>query len=239
MKAPVRKFKLYVAGKWCREGVDAGHDKFTGETFANVPVASRETTEGAIRAAHEAFPAWSRTPAHKRYKILSNVSRLLEERQEESPRSSAGRRGRRGNIRWGSVPVGRDVRFSRRRRSDPRETVPMDASFAGEGRVGYWLRVPWAWSPRSPLQLPPQPGGAQGGSRAAWEYAGPETRFHNAADRRSCWARSWRRRGTPGSSTSSSGRGNGGRVADRRPADLEDLLHRVAPVGSRSSARRD
>jgi len=31
-----------------------------------VPVASRETTERAIHAAHEAFPAWSRTPAHQR-----------------------------------------------------------------------------------------------------------------------------------------------------------------------------
>ena len=100
MKAPVRNFKLHVAGKWVSEKESMPViDKFTGETFANVPVASRETTERAIRAAHEAFPAWSRTPAHKRYKILSNVSRLLEERNRRSPRSSAGRRGRRGNIR--------------------------------------------------------------------------------------------------------------------------------------------
>ena len=62
MKAPVDKSRLYVAGKWVTEKESMPViDKYTGETFANVPVASRETTERAIRAAHEAFPAWSRT----------------------------------------------------------------------------------------------------------------------------------------------------------------------------------
>ena len=84
MKAPVRNFKLYVAGKWVSEKESIPViDKFTGETFAHVPVASRETTDRAIGAAHAAFPTWSRTPAHKRFQLLSNVSRLLEERREE------------------------------------------------------------------------------------------------------------------------------------------------------------
>ena len=44
MKAPVRNCKLFVGGKWVSEKESMPViDKFTGETFASVPVASRET----------------------------------------------------------------------------------------------------------------------------------------------------------------------------------------------------
>ena len=145
MKAPVRNFKLFVAGKWVSEKESMPViDKFTGETFANVPVASRETTERAIRAAHEAFPAWSRTPAHKRYKILSNVSRLLEERQEEIAAIICREAGKAWKYSVGEVSRSVETyRFSAEEAKRIHgETVPMDASVAGEGRVGYWLRVP-------------------------------------------------------------------------------------------------
>jgi acyl-CoA reductase-like NAD-dependent aldehyde dehydrogenase len=145
MKAPVRNSKLYVAGKWVSEKESMPViDKFTGEAFANVPVASRETTERAIRAAHEAFPAWSRAPAHKRSKILSNVSRLLEERQEEVATIICREAGKAWKYSMGEVSRSVETyRFSAEEAKRIHgETVPMDASFAGEGRVGFWMRCP-------------------------------------------------------------------------------------------------
>ena len=137
--------KLYVAGKWVSEKESMPViDKFTGEEFATVPVASRETTERAIHAAHEAFPAWSRTPAHKRCQLLSNVSRLLEERREEIATIICREAGKAWKYSVGEVSRSVETyRFSAEEAKRIHgETVPMDASFAGEGRVGYWLRVP-------------------------------------------------------------------------------------------------
>ena len=145
MKAPVRNHKLYVAGKWVSEKESMPViDKFTGEAFASVPIASRETTERAISAAHEAFPAWSRTPAHKRCKILSNVSRLLEERQDEVATIICREAGKAWKYSVGEVARSVETyRFSAEEAKRIHgETVPLDGSFAGEGRVGYWLRVP-------------------------------------------------------------------------------------------------
>ena len=173
MKTPVRNYKLYVAGKWVSEKESMPViDKFTGETFANVPLASRETTERAICAAHEAFPAWSRTPAHKRYKILSNVSRLLEERQEEIATIICREAGKAWKYSMGEVSRSVETyRFSAEEAKRIHgETVPMDASVAGEGRIGYWLRVPLGRGlGHHALQLPPEPGGAQGRARR-WRW---------------------------------------------------------------------
>src|SRR5512141_895179 len=137
MKAPVGNSKLFVAGKWVSEKESMPViDKFSGETFATVPVASRETTERAIRAAHEAFPSWSRTPAHKRYQLLSNVSRLLEERREEIATTICREAGKAWKYSVGEVSRAVETyRFSAE--EDKRihgETGPLDASFAGEGR---------------------------------------------------------------------------------------------------------
>src|SRR3989304_3241056 len=58
-------------------------DKFPGETIGLVPLADKAAVDRAIAAAHVAFPAWSRTPAHKRYRILSKACQLLGKHQEE------------------------------------------------------------------------------------------------------------------------------------------------------------
>jgi acyl-CoA reductase-like NAD-dependent aldehyde dehydrogenase len=145
MATVAKTYRLYIGGKW--EGGKETMpviDKFTGETFASVPLASRETTERAIFAAHEAFPAWSRTPAHKRYKILSNVSRLLEQRQEEIAAIICREAGKAWKYSMGEVSRSIETyRFSAEEAKRIHgETVPMDASVAGDGRIGYWLRVP-------------------------------------------------------------------------------------------------
>ncbi|MBI5905440.1 MAG: aldehyde dehydrogenase family protein [Deltaproteobacteria bacterium] len=138
-------FRLFVAGKWVAEKETMPViDKYTGETIASVPVASRDTTGRAIAAAHEAFPAWSRTPAYKRYQLLAKVSRLLEERREEIATIICREAGKAWKYSVGEVSRSVETyRFSAEEAKRIHgETVPMDASFAGEGRVGYWLRSP-------------------------------------------------------------------------------------------------
>src|SRR5690606_1480171 len=57
-------------------------DPATGETLATVADAGREDTRAAIEAAHAAFPAWSRTPAMARGRILRHVAALMRERKD-------------------------------------------------------------------------------------------------------------------------------------------------------------
>ena len=145
MAVPVRNSRLYVGGKW----VDGKEkmpvlDKYTGETIGIVPVASKELVDRAIASAHAAFPSWSRLPAHKRYRILNDASLLLEKHQEEIATIITREAGKAWKYSVGEVSRSVETfRFSAEEAKRIHgETVPMDASFAGEGRVGFWIRSP-------------------------------------------------------------------------------------------------
>ncbi len=119
-------------------------DKYTGEAIAEVPVASREAADRAIQAAREAFPTWSRTPAHKRSKILTEAARLIELRAEEVATTISREAGKAWRYSVGEVSRSVETfRFSSEEAKRIHgETVPMDASPTGEGRIGFWLRCP-------------------------------------------------------------------------------------------------
>lgn len=55
----------------------------TGKVFSEVPDSGKEDVELAVKAAREAFPAWSNLPAQKRYECLIRISELIEDRLEE------------------------------------------------------------------------------------------------------------------------------------------------------------
>jgi acyl-CoA reductase-like NAD-dependent aldehyde dehydrogenase len=158
MTVPLKSARLYVGGKWVTDQEEMPVlDKYTGETIAKVPVASRTTVENAVGAAHDAFPAWSRTPAHKRYQILGKVSQLLEKHQEEIATIICREAGKAWKYSVGEVARSIETyRFSAEEAKRIHgETVPMDASFAGEGRVGFWLRCPLgAVSAITPFNFP-------------------------------------------------------------------------------------
>lgn len=59
------------------------HDPATGEACSHVTMASKEDVNRAIEAAHEAFPAWSRTPPLSRARILYRFKALLEQHEDE------------------------------------------------------------------------------------------------------------------------------------------------------------
>ena len=140
-----RLYRLFVGGQWVEDGESMPViDKYTGETIAVVPVASRETVAKAIGAAHAAFPAWSRTPAHRRFRILEKASGLLAKHQEEIAATICREAGKAWKYSVGEVARAVETfQFSAEEAKRIHgETVPMDASTAGEGRMGFYLRSP-------------------------------------------------------------------------------------------------
>ena len=137
--------RLLVNGKWVedRESMPV-IDKYTGETIGLVPVASRETVESAIGAAHAAFSSYSRLPAHRRFRILEKVSQLLAAHQEEIASTICREAGKAWKYSVSEVTRAVETfQFSAEEAKRVHgETIPMDASVAGEGRMGFYLRCP-------------------------------------------------------------------------------------------------
>jgi acyl-CoA reductase-like NAD-dependent aldehyde dehydrogenase len=119
-------------------------DKYSGETIGVVPVASKKTVEKAIGAAHAAFPSYSRLPAHKRFRILEKTSQLLAKHQDEIATIICREAGKAWKYSFGEVTRAVETfQFSAEEAKRVHgETIPMDASVAGEGRVGFYLRCP-------------------------------------------------------------------------------------------------
>ena len=143
--ASARTHQLFVGGKWVKEKeMMPVIDKYSGETIGKVPVASRKTVEKAIAAAHAAFPGYSRLPAHKRFRILEKTSQLLARHQDEIATIICREAGKAWKYSVGEVQRAVETfQFSAEEAKRIHgETVPMDASIAGEGRMGFYLRCP-------------------------------------------------------------------------------------------------
>ncbi len=55
----------------------------TGEVYSLIPDSDERDVELAVKAAQDAFPAWSKLPKDKRSAILIRISEILKERLEE------------------------------------------------------------------------------------------------------------------------------------------------------------
>jgi succinate-semialdehyde dehydrogenase/glutarate-semialdehyde dehydrogenase len=81
--------KMLIAGKWIESG-EAGAmevvNPATGGTIGQCPKASPAQLDAALKAAGDAFPAWSRTPGAERYQILRRAAELLRERAPDIAR---------------------------------------------------------------------------------------------------------------------------------------------------------
>ncbi len=62
---------------------DIQHNPATGEPVAEIPRCTAEEIAAAVEAAHNAFPAWSRTPVIQRCKVLFKFRELLEAHSSE------------------------------------------------------------------------------------------------------------------------------------------------------------
>ncbi len=75
----------------------------TGEGIASAPLCTAREVEAAIRAAKEAYPAWSRTPVMKRVQVLYKLRALIEENMEELTRLVATEHGKAWEEAMGDV----------------------------------------------------------------------------------------------------------------------------------------
>lgn len=117
-------------------------DKFTGELIDTLPVADEAAVDAAVRRAAAAFPSWSSTPAHRRAAILLDAATRIAARSDEFATLIAREAGKAWKHATGEVARSVET-FTFAGEEAKRihgETVPMDASAFGEGRIGFYLR---------------------------------------------------------------------------------------------------
>src|SRR5579863_1247614 len=91
-EAAIRKAHMVIGGKWVGSAsgeVFAVENPANRRQIAKVPRGRAEDVDRAVKAAAEAFPAWSRTAPRERGRLLARIADALEERVEELARTVA------------------------------------------------------------------------------------------------------------------------------------------------------
>jgi acyl-CoA reductase-like NAD-dependent aldehyde dehydrogenase len=139
----VRKRGLFLAGEWVEAGEwDEVRSPYSGETVGRVARGTAEHARAAIDAAERAMA--TPIPAHERAAILDRIAIALGERVEEAAKIISAEAGKPIKAARGeaSRAVETYVAAAVAARTLTGETVPMDASPAGEGKLAFTLRVP-------------------------------------------------------------------------------------------------
>lgn len=137
--------KLYIGGRWTGGGEAIPvRNKYSGAVIGTVPTAAREDVDAAIGAADAAARMMAEMPAHKRASVLQATAGIIQARREEFARTIAAEAGKA--LKFARVEVDRGVStFTFAAEEAKRlhgETVPLDASEAGEGYFGFFIRRP-------------------------------------------------------------------------------------------------
>ncbi len=116
---------------------------FDGTEIGRVPLSNTDDVNRAVERAQEAMQAGT-LPRWKRAEILDTAARLLGEREEEFARTIAAESAK--PIRTARIEAQRAVGTFQFAAAEARtfagEVVPLDAIAAGEGKVGFAMRVP-------------------------------------------------------------------------------------------------
>src|ERR671925_206520 len=135
--------KLFVGGEWVETGdwVEV-RSPYSGHVVGRVAKAGAAETRRAIDAAERAMA--EPLPAHKRAEILVRVAGYLGRRHDEVARTISDEAGK--PMKAARVEAKRAMSTYTMAAVEARklsgEVVPMDASQAGEGKLGLTLRVP-------------------------------------------------------------------------------------------------
>ena len=117
---------------------------YDGAVVGRVPTADEELTDRAIGIAHDAFERGD-FPQHERAAVLERAAALVADREDELAVTIAAEAGK--PLKTARVEAQRCVgtlAFSAvEARKLTGETVPMDASATGAGKLGIVLRVPY------------------------------------------------------------------------------------------------
>jgi acyl-CoA reductase-like NAD-dependent aldehyde dehydrogenase len=139
------KKQLFIGGKWI-EAKKYGTlvSPYTGEPIAEIPMADEAETDQAIQAAYEARQVMAKLPAHERSRILDQLSRLMEERLDTAAAILASEIAK--PVSTAIKEVERTIETYKFAAEEAKrihgETIPLDASRSGEGRVAYTTREP-------------------------------------------------------------------------------------------------
>jgi acyl-CoA reductase-like NAD-dependent aldehyde dehydrogenase len=137
--------KLLVAGEWLETGEwSEVQSPYDGSVVGRVPTADADLVDRAAKAARRAFEA-AEFPRHERAAALQRAAETAAEREDELATTIAAEAGK--PLKTASVEAARCVEtltFSAvEARKLSGETVPMDASATGAGKLGVVLRVPY------------------------------------------------------------------------------------------------
>jgi acyl-CoA reductase-like NAD-dependent aldehyde dehydrogenase len=135
--------KLLVDGEWIETGEwHEVRSPYSGEVVGRVAKGGAAETRRALDAAERALAA--PLPAHERAAILDRVAGLLKERHEEMAQTICAEAGK--PIKAARVEASRAVSTYTFAAVEARklsgETIPMDASEAGSGKLAFTLRRP-------------------------------------------------------------------------------------------------
>jgi glyceraldehyde-3-phosphate dehydrogenase (NADP+) len=137
--------KMCVGGNWVdkSERIEVLHP-YDNSVVDTVPHASAADVDAALAAAVRGAKTMARLTAWDRYQILKKAAEKLEARTEEFARTITLEEGK--VIAEGRFEVGRAVQTLMLSAEEARrihgETVPLDASPGGAGKMGFTLRVP-------------------------------------------------------------------------------------------------
>ncbi|MBA2341374.1 MAG: aldehyde dehydrogenase family protein [Pyrinomonadaceae bacterium] len=134
-----------VGGKWRASGAsfEVRHS-WTGETVAQVSIASRDDAEDALAAASSAATEMRNAPRYERAKALHKIARILGDRREEFARTIAVEAGKpvaqaRGEVDRAVMTFTFAAEEARRFTG---EMIPLDGQASGTGRAGFTERIP-------------------------------------------------------------------------------------------------
>lgn len=139
------KKKLFINGCWTEaENYTDLISPYNGEVIAKIPLAGETEVDQAIEAAYNARKTMAKMPAFKRAQILENVSKLLEERQEDAAKIIALEAAK--PITTAKGEVARTIQTYKFAAEEAKrihgETLPLDSAPGGENRVSYTTREP-------------------------------------------------------------------------------------------------
>ena len=143
MAATVTDRRLLLGGEWIETGdwIDVT-SPYSGDVVGRVPKAGAEEARRAVDAAQRAMA--DPIPAHERAAILDRVAAALGERQVEVARTISTEAGM--PMKAARVEAQRAVSTYTFAAVEARrlagQVVPMEASQAGEGKLGLTIRVP-------------------------------------------------------------------------------------------------
>jgi acyl-CoA reductase-like NAD-dependent aldehyde dehydrogenase len=143
MVATAYERKLLVAGEWIETGewIDVT-SPYSGEVVGRLPKAGAEETRRAVDAAEQAMR--DPLPAHKRAEILVKTAGGIGRRHDELARTIATEAGK--PLKAARVEASRAMSTFTMAAVEARklagDVIPMDASQAGEGKLGLTLRLP-------------------------------------------------------------------------------------------------